>query len=631
MNHGLLRVGCATAKVSPANPKENANRIIALYKAMEEEGVEVALFPELALSGFDLGDLFRDRLLLQVCEEQLEELVFATEGGSMVLFVGVPVIAGGSLYNSVAVIQGGKLLALVPRDSFRQQEIYDLDRSFSTSFDEEFIDYAGCSEVYFGGNPVFRLNDRQGTKLAVGFQQDLFSSRLSAEADLVLIPAAWERTVYSRNRLEVALISESYKGWALAYCSAGEGESTTDRLFGGDQFLAECGELVEENLPSDRSGWIYADLDLEKVRIFKRKQAVVRGAGRATRTIPLAGTGSLIGRFEPERVIDYAPFVPKEDGLLEEILAMQAESLVKRMEHIHADQVFLGVSGGLDSTLALLVCLRSFDQLGLSRDKIRCITMPAFGTSRQTHSNAWKMGEKLGVSFREINITEAVRLHFRDIGLDEDDRSLAFENAQARERTQILMDLANKEGGIVIGTGDMSEIALGWSTYNGDHMSMYAVNASIPKMLVRALVGYEADRMEDRELADILRDVIATPVSPELLPTKEGEISQKTEDLIGPYEIHDFYLYHYLHYGFTPSKLLFMAEHAFEGRYDRRRLLESMKIFFSRFFNSQFKRSASVDSITIWPVSLSPRGGWRMPSDVVKDCWLEEISALLEE
>lgn len=637
MNQGFVRVACATPKITLGDPRKNKEAILKQIEAMEEVGVEVAVFPELSLTGYSLGDVLADRLLIKSAEEQLEEIIAFTADSSLVLALGLPIAVEGSIYNSVAVVGAGKLYALIPKQSFRKKEVYNQDRSFGRAFIEKTIEYAGCPDVPFGRDFLFQQDIRQGASFQFLFEEDLDQSDLLiSQADILLVPAAKETTVLSRDKLWRKLGVLSEKGFALAYASAGLGESSTDRLFMGGQVIVEAGDFIEENDPYDRSGWIYGDVDIQRIQSLKEdRQARDDNCWDwAQDTMTIEVTASKLNILEVqdlERVVDPSPFLPKRDEDLDLILTMQAESLVQRLTHIGSDKVFLGVSGGLDSTLAMMVCLRAFDIAGFDKEGIRCITMPSYGTSDRTRSNAWLLGEKYGLPFQEIDLSRALEAHFQDIGLEEGDRSVAFENAQARERTQILMDLSNKEGGIVVGTGDMSEIALGWSTYNGDHMSMYSVNSSIPKTLVRELVGHVAKQTEDEEIRALLRDIVDTPVSPELLPGEEGQIGQKTEDIIGPYEIHDFYLYHYLHYQFTPSKLLFLAEKAFEGKYDRKALLTSMRVFFSRFFTNQFKRSTSVDGISVWEVSLSPRGGWRMPSDAKKDLWLDEIDALDDE
>lgn len=636
MNQGFVRVACGTPNIQLGDPRWNKAEILKQVQAMEETGVEVAVFPELSLTGYTLGDVVTDRLLLQSAEEQLEEIIADTADSTMLVALGLPIQINGAVYNAVAVFGSGKLYSLIPKINFRRGEVYNQDRSFAASYKEGMVSFAGQDEVYFGRQVIFRQDKRHGASIQVLFDEDFKdSAAISDQVDLILVPAAKETSVSSREKLWQHFEVLSSSGFALAYTTVGRGESSTDRLFMGDQAIVEGGDLIEENDRFDRSGWIYADADIQRVQSLRQEKSLTAASEwdvlDDTVVIPVETEDlNFIEADELERYYDPTPFTPKREEDLELILTMQAESLVQRLQHIGAKQVFIGVSGGLDSTLAMLVAIRAFDIAGFDKEGIRCITMPSYGTSDRTRSNAWLLGEKFGLPFQEIELTKALEVHFQDIGLEENDRSVAFENAQARERTQILMDLSNKEGGIVVGTGDMSEIALGWSTFNGDHMSMYSVNASIPKTLVRELVRYEAKKVDDEEIKSLLLDIVDTPVSPELLPGEDGEIGQKTEEIIGPYEIHDFYLYHYLHSRFSPSKLLFIAEKAFEGTYDRKQLVTSLRVFFSRFFTNQFKRSTSVDGISVWDVSLSPRGGWRMPSDAKKKLWIDEIDALDE-
>lgn len=626
MGYGFLRVVTLAPKLVLGNPKANKKTILDKIDQVKKHSPDCIVFPELALTGFSLGDLFEDQLLLKSCEEQTEEIVQASQGEKYLLLFGLALNYQGKIYNVMAAVQEGRLLGLIPKNTYSQKDIYDFDRVFSSKKGRDMITFAGQEEVFFGPAMQFQWEDRTQTSLEVCFTWD---QAYQSQADLIVLPQTVQEAIGLREKRMVRAQALSLQGKAVIFLSAGQGESTTDRLFSGEQYIYEAGDLVGETPWLDRQGQLIVDLDIERIQIEHRradKEEERNDAKEEALILPL-DLGENFFREGPYRTIDPAPFIP-EEKYFEEILDMVAQSVVRRMTHISNEKAFIGISGGLDSTLAVLILVRAFEKMEIDKKNIRCITMPAYGTSKKTRGNAWRLGELLGLSFEEIDLTPSLQKHFSDIGIDETDRSLAFENAQARERTQILMDLSNKEGGIVIGTGDMSEIALGWSTYNGDHMSMYAVNSSLPKTLVRELVRYEAKHCGSEELAKILIDIVDTPVSPELLPGENGEISQKTEDIIGPYEIHDFYLYHYLRYRFRPGKLLYLAENAFQDRFSRDDLLKSLRIFFQRFFNNQFKRSASPDSISVWDLSLSPRGGWRMPSDAEKNLWMEEIDSL---
>lgn len=635
---GFLRVSTATPYIKVADCISNTEEIIRLTEEACKIGSKVLVLPELCVTGYTCGDLFNQSLLLSSAKEAVKRLCASTKGKDMVVLAGFPFEWESALYNTAAVIFDGKLLGLVPKCSIPNYSEFYEARHFTKGFEKAVQVLFDGEEVWFGSNLLFECRNMPGFVFAAEICEDIWvpapPSIRHALAGAILIAnlsASDETTgkdIYRRNLVEG---QSARLVCAYAYADAGEGESSTDLVFGGHNMIAENGTLLAE-AKRFQNEMVTADVDLERL-VNERRRMTTFGAAEKTdyRVIPFElqeerKAGELF------RFIDPSPFVPNKkddrDKRCEEILSIQASGLKKRLEHTSCRNAVVGISGGLDSTLALLVTARAFDMLGIPRRQIHAVTMPCFGTTDRTYKNAVLLTKKLGAAFIEINIKEAVLQHFKDIGQHPEVHDVTYENSQARERTQILMDIANQKNGMVIGTGDMSELALGWATYNGDHMSMYGVNASVPKTLVRHLVNYYADICQDKELSAVLQDVLDTPVSPELLPPREGQIVQKTEDIVGPYELHDFYLYYILRFGFHPQKIYRLAKLAFKGQYDSETTLKWLKTFYRRFFSQQFKRSCLPDGPKVGSVAVSPRGDLRMPSDACARLWLEELEKL---
>ncbi|MBR5850616.1 MAG: NAD(+) synthase [Alistipes sp.] len=638
---GFLKVAAAVPHVQVADCDFNVERIAALADEAARRGVEIVAFPELAVTAYTCGDLFLQPTLLSAAEEALGTLIRRTRKLPLVMIVGAPLRHGSAIYNCAVVFSQGKVMGVVPKIYIPDYSEFYENRVFTSGkgITEEQIEVAG-QEADFGVDLTFEVN---GVEFGIEICEDLWvpqppSSQLALDGARVIFNlSASPEAVGKHNYLRQLITQQSARTLsAYVYSSAGFGESSTDLVFAGKAFIAENGRLLAE---TDRFSMeeklIVADIDIELLEFERQRNTSFRiNESGSENTVIEMEIPEAIQTEKLDRVFSPLPFLPAhnttQEDLYREVLEIQSHGLAKRLKHTGCKCVILGISGGLDSTLALLAVVRTFDKLGLDRKGILGITMPGFGTTDRTYRNALELMELLGVTIREISIREACEQHFRDIGIDPTDRSAAYENSQARERTQILMDVANQMGGIVIGTGDLSELALGWATYNGDQMSMYGVNGSIPKTLVRQLVEWSATHVSnDPRVNEILLDVVATPVSPELLPaTDQGEIAQKTEDLVGPYELHDFFLYHFINSGYGPRKLLYVAEIAFKGAYDRATILKWLKIFFRRFFSQQFKRSAMPDGPKVGLVSLSPRGDWRMPSDASARMWLKEIENL---
>ncbi len=639
-NYGFVKVAAAVPQVAVADCARNAERIVALAQQAARRGVELVAFPELAVTGYTCADLFLQPALLDAADEALGEIVRQTRKLPLALIVGLPLRHEDRLYNCAAVVAQGRLLGVVPKSYIPNYAEFYEARWFASGagIEEERITAAG-QEADFGTELTFAVN---GAEFGIEICEDLWvasppSSRLALNgAKLIFNLSASPEGVGKHAYLRELVAQQSARTHtAYVYCSAGFGESSTDLVFAGNGLIAENGTMLAQAARFSLDEQLtVADVDIERLEFERRRNTSFRmreEAGESTvieMELPDALKASAL-----DRRVDPMPFVPADEAhrneRCEEIFQIQSHGLARRLAHTGCRCAVVGISGGLDSTLALLVTVRTFDKLGLDRRGILGITMPGFGTTDRTYRNALKLMEGLGVTVREIPIRDACLQHFRDIGLPESDRSAAYENAQARERTQILMDVANMEGGLVIGTGDLSELALGWATYNGDQMSMYGVNASVPKTLVRHLVRWAADTERDEATRATLLDIIDTPVSPELLPAdREGNIAQKTEDLVGPYELHDFFLYNFVRAGFRPAKIAFLAEQAFAGSYDRETIVKWLRVFFRRFFAQQFKRSAMPDGPKVGSVSLSPRGDWRMPSDASAALWLRELEEL---
>ncbi|MGI6192094.1 MAG: NAD(+) synthase [Christensenellales bacterium] len=632
MKDGFVRVACATPDIRVADCDHNAKSICALARKGAEAGASLIVFPELCVTGYTCGDLFLQNALLEGAKDALCAILAETADLDCVLVLGLPVAAGGKLFNAAAVLLHGRILGLVPKTFIpNYSEFYEL-RHFTPADGRFELTLCNQSTV-LSPRLLFSCANLPHFTLGVEICEDLWvmeppSGKLAAAGATVIanLSASDEAVGKADYRRSLVTGQSSRLCAAYLYADAGQGESSTDLVFSGHNLIAEYGTLLSE---SERftTGLIFADVDLLKLSQERLRMNTFRHAGgmeTVSFELPLR-------ELALNRPVSPLPFVPaagaERDERCAEILAIQSEGLCQRLRHIKGKTVVLGLSGGLDSTLALIVAVRAFDRLGLPRSGIHAISMPGFGTTGRTKNNAAELAKAYGVTFCEIPIGETVLSHFRDIGHDPADTSITYENAQARERTQVLMDVANKLGGIVVGTGDLSELALGWATYNGDHMSMYGVNASVPKTLVRHLVSYEAS-ISPAHLSEVLKDVLATPVSPELLPPSGEEISQKTEDLVGPYELHDFFLYYAVRWGFPPKRIFRLAQIAFQGAYESETVKKWLVVFYRRFFAQQFKRSCLPDGPKVGSVSLSPRGDWRMPSDAAVRLWLKEAEAL---
>lgn len=622
MKDGFLRVASATPHIKVADCTGNSHKIISMAKEAAENGASLVVFPELCITGYTCGDLFLQRALLNSAEENLKVIIKETKELDCVILVGLPVRANSGLYNCAAVICHGDLLGLVPKKYIpNYSEFYEL-RHFTPAKDElTSIDFLG-RQNYFGKDVIFQCLDMPEFKLGIEICEDLWtaeppSGKLALNgATIIANLSASDEVIGKADYRRMLVKSQSARLLsAYVYTSAGLGESTQDLVFSGHDLICENGSILAES-KRFTTGIIYADVDLQRMENERAKANTFVGEDNFEKCVFHLPVKDL----KLNRHFSKTPFVPANktnlDERCEEILTIQATGLATRIQHTNVKSVVIGLSGGLDSTLALIVAVHAMDMLKRDRKDIIAVTMPCFGTTKRTKSNAEILAENYGVSFKDINISKAVTQHFEDIGQSMEVLDVTFENGQARERTQVLMDIANKTGGFVIGTGDLSELALGWATYNGDHMSMYAVNASIPKTLVRHLTAFEAEHSEG-DLKKALLDILDTPVSPELLPPKDGEISQKTEDLVGPYELHDFFLYYLVRQGFTPKKIFRLAKIAFNGVYDEETVRKWLKTFLRRFFSQQFKRSCLPDAPKVGTVTLSPRGDWRMPSDAV--------------
>lgn len=636
MKDGFIKLAAATTDIRVADTVYNTDNIINAIEEAAKNGAKLIVFPELCITAYTCSDLFLQDSLLKGALEGLARIKTATEGLDITAVVGLPAEIDNTLYNCAAVVNRGSIKGLVPKSNIpNYSEFYELRHFTEGKKEVRTISFLG-EEVPFGVNILFRSKVMPEFCLGIEVCEDLWTveppscSHALAGATVIANLSASDELISKAEYRELLIRSQSAKLYSVyMYADAGWGESTTDLVFAGDDMICENGTMLARSERFSNS-CVYAVADLERLTSERRKTTTFRYKGSEEYTF--VELDMELTRTPDERYIDSTPFVPsdkrKREERSEEILKIQSMGLAKRISHAHAATAVVGVSGGLDSTLALLVTARAFDALDRDRSGIYAVTMPCFGTTSRTYNNAVNFAKSLGVTFKEVNIRDAVMQHFKDIGQDPDNYDVTFENCQARERTQVLMDIANKTGGMVVGTGDLSEMALGWATYNGDHMSMYAVNAGVPKTLIRYLVDYESERTGNEALKATLRDILDTPVSPELLPPKDGEISQKTESIVGPYELHDFFLYYLLRYGTRPSKLLRLAETAFKGVYDREFILGWLKTFYTRFFRQQFKRSCMPDAPKVGSVALSPRGDWRMPSDASENLWKSELETL---
>lgn len=636
MKHGFLKVAAVTLKVKVADPQYNARQIKNKLTEAYEKGAKIIAFPELCLTGYTCNDLFLQELMLEEALNQLIDLAAFTKGHDGLVFVGLPFEKEGRLYNAAAALQDGIILGIIPKRFIPNYGEFYEGRYFTPGTTQiETVNING-QEIPFGGNLLFKSDTVKGLTVACEICEDFWVPDMPgiahalAGATLLVNLSASNETIGKDAYRELLVKSASARlSVGYIYANAGEGESTQDLVFGGHNIIAENGTvLIQAKRFACES--IYADIDIFRLRMERRRQnAYQMNKDKEYLVIPFHQN---LEETKLERTFESMPFVPSDqeerEKRCEEILSIQSYGLKKRYEHTGCKKAVIGVSGGLDSTLALLVIVRTFDLLKIPRENILAITMPCFGTTDRTYDNACRLAQTLGASLTEINIKEAVTVHFSDIGQDMEKHDVTYENGQARERTQILMDIANKEGGMVIGTGDMSELALGFATYNGDHMSMYGVNAGVPKTLIRHLVQYYADTCQNNELERVLLDVLDTPVSPELLPPVDGKISQRTEELVGPYELHDFFLYYMLRCGYEPAKIYRIAKLSFNSRYTETEILKWLKLFYKRFFSQQFKRSCLPDGPKIGSVALSPRGDLRMPSDASASLWLNQIEAL---
>jgi len=640
MKYGFIRTVAATPKIKVADVEFNKSAIIEQIIEAEKNSASIIVFPELAITGYTCGDLFLQNTLIKAAEKAILDIAYKTKELEILIFVGFPMEHNSKLYNTAAVIKGGKVIGIVPKTNIPNYgEFYELRHFAKGNEDVIFIEFGEDKDKYtvpMGTKLLFKCNNINNLIVGAELCEDVWTpnppsiAHAMAGATVIANCSASDEITGKSSYRQALIEGQSARlVCGYIYANAGDGESTQDLVFGGHNIIAENGIRLSESKRFE-AGLIYADMDLEKLNSERRRMNTFKVDKRSDYLYVEFNMN--IEEFKLNRFIDSMPFVPKSSELMisrcEEILSIQAYALKKRLEHIGCENVVIGISGGLDSTLALLVIVRAFDILGIDRKNIHSITMPCFGTTDRTYNNACELTKKLGATLREINIGDAVKLHFKNIGHDINVKDVTYENTQARQRTMLLMNIANQVNGIVIGTGDLSELALGWATYNGDHMSMYGVNASIPKTLVRYLVKYSVSLFEDKDLKLILEDILSTPVSPELLPPKEGEIVQKTEDLVGPYELHDFFLYNILRFGFSPAKVYYMALIAFEETYEAEIIKKWITVFYKRFFSQHFKRSCLPDGPKVGSVAVSPRGDLRMPSDACVRLWLDEIEKL---
>ena len=636
MKQGFVKVAAATPKIAVADCKKNVEVILESIREMEEKGAKVMVLPELCITGYTCADLFWQGRLLEEAKESLQKIANETADVDALIFVGLPLEVYGKLYNVAAVLNHGELLGIVPKKYLpNYNEFYEARHFTPGEETAEEITLFGRT-VPFGMNLLFSCEDMPHLTVAAEICEDLWAPEppsvrhaLAGATVIVNLSASDEMVGKDSYRRNLVATQSARLVCGYLYSTAGEGESSQDLVFGGQNLIAENGVMLAE-ARRFHNETVCTELDVDRLVSERRRMTTYpaqKDSGYRRISFSLRMEETVLTRF-----VDPQPFVPSDKRNRElrcdEILNIQAMGLKKRLEHTHCRSAVIGISGGLDSTLALLVTVRAFDMLGLPRGQILSVTMPCFGTTDRTYQNACQLTRCLGATLKEVDIKEAVTIHFRDIGQNMENHDVTYENGQARERTQILMDLANQTGGMVIGTGDLSELALGWATYNGDHMSMYAVNSSVPKTLVRHLVRYYADTCGEEKLERILLDILDTPVSPELLPPKDGVISQKTEDLVGPYELHDFFLYYMMRVTYKPKKLYRVAKYAFQGQYEEEVILKWLKTFYRRFFAQQFKRSCLPDGPKVGSVAVSPRGDLRMPSDACVRIWLEELEEL---
>ncbi|MBS6172483.1 MAG: NAD(+) synthase [Clostridiales bacterium] len=635
MKNGFVKVAAATPDIRVADVEFNTQNIINAMEEAQKNGAKILVFPELCVTGYTCSDLFDHSVLLKASRKALLEIAENTNDKDMLVFVGAPLEVNGKLYNVAAAMNQGEIIGFTTKTFLPNYgEFYEMRQFTPGPQTVREITFEG-KKIPFGPQILFQAEGMEELVVAAEICEDVWSPvppsiQAALEGATVIVNCSASDETIGKDTYRRALISGQSARLisGYIYANAGEGESTTDLVFGGHNIIAENGTILKE---SSRyvNEIIYSEIDLQRITGERRKNTTFQPLDEETLVrVPFTveETKTFLTRTFPKK-----PFVPSDEQTraqrCEEILTIQAMGLKKRLAHTNARTAVVGISGGLDSTLALLVTARAFDMLGRDKKDIIAVTMPCFGTTDRTYQNACEMSKKVGATLIEVPIADAVNVHFRDIGHDPEDHSVTYENCQARERTQVLMDIANKTWGMVIGTGDLSELALGWATYNGDHMSMYGVNASVPKTLVRHLVKYAADDTKDEALKNVLYDVLDTPVSPELLPPKDGDIAQKTEDRVGPYELHDFFLYFMLRFGYEPSKIFRIACMTFDGEYDKETIFKWLETFCRRFFSQQFKRSCLPDGPKVGTVALSPRGDWRMPSDACVAVWMKDLEA----
>ena len=635
MKNGFVKVAAATPDIRVADVEFNTQNIINAMEEAQKNGAKILVFPELCVTGYTCSDLFDHSVLLKASRKALLEIAENTNDKDMLVFVGAPLEVNGKLYNVAAAMNQGEIIGFTTKTFLPNYgEFYEMRQFTPGPQTVREITFEG-KKIPFGPQILFQAEGMEELVVAAEICEDVWSPvppsiQAALEGATVIVNCSASDETIGKDTYRRALISGQSARLisGYIYANAGEGESTTDLVFGGHNIIAENGTILKE---SSRyvNEIIYSEIDLQRITGERRKNTTFQPLDEETLVrVPFTveETKTFLTRTFPKK-----PFVPSDEQTraqrCEEILTIQAMGLKKRLAHTNARTAVVGISGGLDSTLALLVTARAFDMLGRDKKDIIAVTMPCFGTTDRTYQNACEMSKKVGATLIGVPIADAVNVHFRDIGHDPEDHSVTYENCQARERTQVLMDIANKTWGMVIGTGDLSELALGWATYNGDHMSMYGVNASVPKTLVRHLVKYAADDTKDEALKNVLYDVLDTPVSPELLPPKDGDIAQKTEDLVGPYELHDFFLYFMLRFGYEPSKIFRIACMTFDGEYDKETIFKWLETFCRRFFSQQFKRSCLPDGPKVGTVALSPRGDWRMPSDACVAVWMKDLEA----
>lgn len=637
MDYGFIKVAAATPKIKVADVDYNTELICNQIDEAAKNGAKVLVFPELCLTGYTCSDLFWQSLMLEKVKEKTIEIAGYSKDYDMLIMIGIPYEHNGKLYNVGVVLHKGKILGMVTKKHLPNYSEFYEARHFTKGFEKVVtVDFAG-QKVPMGMNILFKCENRPDMVIGVEICEDLWVPNspsirhtMAGATIIANLSASDEVTGKSIYRRDLVAGQSARLICGYIYADAGEGESSTDLVYSAHNMIAENGRMLAE-AKRFINQTVYGDIDLDRIKNERRKMTTYDSKDEEDYTVVTFEMN--MDNNELSAKINNMPFVPgdiaKRNERCEEILTIQAMGLKKRLEHTNAKSAVIGISGGLDSTLALLVTVRAFDMLGRDRKGIVAVTMPGFGTTDRTYDNALKMIEKLGTTFIEINISDAANEHFKAIGHDSSIHDVTYENVQARQRTLYLMNLANQYNGFVVGTGDLSELALGWATYNGDHMSMYGVNASIPKTLVRHLVRYYADTCDDIELNKVLMDVLDTPVSPELLPPQDnGEIAQKTEDLVGPYELHDFFMYYMLRLGYTPKKIYYLARNAFEGIYDDETILKWLKTFYRRFFAQQFKRSCLPDGPKVGTVAVSPRGDLRMPSDACATIWLKELEEI---